>query len=144
MPFTTPPMFTSGQILNASHLNILSEDIAYLWGIARGPNIPWPRVGGPSGVVGTWLIRHRCRYLNVRFEWDKGTDPGADFSLSVVYNGVTIQTGTLGAGGGIRNYQIDLNPQGLTVGNFYEIAITAYTNSYAGTFVYLNHLYEAD
>lgn len=144
MPFTTPPTFMSGQILNASQLNILSEDIAYLWGIARGPNIPWPRVGGPSGVVGTWLIRHRCRYLYAQIEWGKGTDPGGDFGLTITYNGVTIQADTLGAGYNMENYQIDLNPQGLTVGNFYEIAITAYTNSYFGTYIYLNHLYEAD
>jgi hypothetical protein len=142
VPFTTPPTFTSGQILNASQLNILSQDIAYLWGIARGPNIPWPRVGGAS-VVGTWLIRHRCRYLKAQVAWDKGTDPGAAFTLTIQYNNVTVQTDTF-TGAGVRNYSIDLNPQNLTVGNFYQISINAFTNSFMGTYIYLNHLYEAD
>lgn len=144
MPFVTPPTFSDDQILSASQLNTLSADIAYLWGIARGPNIPWPRIGGASGATGVWLIRHRCRYLNAQIEWDKGTDPGGDFGLTITYGGETILTDTLGAGYNTNNYQIDLNPFGFTVGEFYEIAVTSYTNSYFGTYIYLNHLFEAD
>lgn len=36
MPYTTPPTFVSGGTVTASNLNILSDDIEYLYGISQG------------------------------------------------------------------------------------------------------------
>jgi hypothetical protein len=36
MSYTTPPTFVSGDILTAAELNVLGDDIVYLYGVAQG------------------------------------------------------------------------------------------------------------
>lgn len=89
MPFTTPPTFTSGAILQASQLNILSDDIAFINSLTDYVN--------PSGstyqygVGGTeWMgnhsgfIRHRNRYLHYYLVLESGSITNTPHVLHLV------------------------------------------------------------
>lgn len=143
MSYTTPPTFADDAVLSAAQLNILSDDIAYLYGLASAVNPPFQRAGGASGAGGTWLIRHRADYLYAGIEWVKGGDPGADFPFMIRYNGNTL-VDTFLTGDSSAAYQLDLTGLGLTEGDFYEIEVESYTGSYFGTYIYLNYLFEAN
>jgi hypothetical protein len=146
MPYTTPPTFADDDVLSAAQLNILSDNIEYLYGLSASANIPFPSTGGASGVNATFFIRHRSRYLYVRNRRDHGADPGAGFQLTIDYGGVEIydeDTGTSGVEV-IEVLQIDLDPLSLVVGTWYAIDITFPTNSFSGTYAFIDYIYEAD
>jgi hypothetical protein len=90
MPFTTPPTFADAAILSAAQLNILSDDISWLFGLVGGPNLPFNSLA--SGIVNlsssnnSWLLRHRHRYLHylVRLTANDNND------LDLFYNGVRV------------------------------------------------------
>lgn len=144
MSYVVPPTFVDDQILSAAQLNVLGDDIAYLYGLARAANPPFPQVYTASAINGKWLLRHRCRYLYAQIRWVH--EPGGNaFPLTITYGGVTVKADSLGGNGTFTNsYQIDLNPHGFTMGQFYEITVQANTNSYFGTYLWLKYLYEAD
>lgn len=147
MAWTTPPTFTSGNILTAAQLNILSDDQEHLYGLAQSPNLPIVRAGGAAGVTDKYyIVRHRLQYLNVRATWDKGSDPGSDFSLTVYYDGTSVISQSLGGTTETTTtYQADLDSSpSPTVGNWYEIEIDAATNSYSGTYLYIDAVWESE
>ena len=41
MAWTTPPTFVDGAVASAANLNILSNDLEHLEGVAPGPNAPF-------------------------------------------------------------------------------------------------------
>lgn len=71
MAYTPPPTFTDGQTASAAQLNVLRDDIQYLYGIAQAPN--------PAMVVlradeewytgpNYFVIRHKHAYVRYRIE----------------------------------------------------------------------------
>ena len=81
MAYTPPPTFTDGQTASAAQLNVLRDDIQYLYGIAQAPN--------PAMIViyeaGAWFtgpeyfaIRHKHAYLRFRIEARWWTTDNAD------------------------------------------------------------------
>ncbi len=145
--FQRQPDVVDGDLLSAYWLNTLSDNIEYLHGLATGYAIPFPRSGGASGIVAkSWWQRHRLQYLNVQVTWDKGTDPGADFTLTVKWGGsggTTVISQSLG--GTLPTtaiFGVDINAAA-ALGGWYEVWIDAPTNSYAGTYLYIDQIYEA-
>ena len=113
MAWATPPTFTSGDILTASNLNILSDDIEYLKGYTNGAMPGCPAIAlADSGDI-LYLLRHMHRYLHI-----KTTNTGGN--LTVKYSTTTVKTTSLS---GTQTWDIDLNSYGLTVGAFYVVTV---------------------
>ena len=71
MAYTPPPTFTDGQVASAAALNVLRDDIQWLYGIAQAPN--------PAMLIvrqeGSWFtgpeyfaMRHKHQYLRFRIQ----------------------------------------------------------------------------
>lgn len=71
MAYTPPPTFTDGQVASAAALNVLRDDIQWLYGIAQAPN--------PAMMIvrqeGSWFtgpqyfaMRHKHAYLRFRIK----------------------------------------------------------------------------
>lgn len=87
MPFIAPPTFSSGQILTASQLNVLSDDIEFLNSITDYINVPFSKyvyglIGTQSMSEAKWLFRHRGRYLHYYLTLDTG-DVDAPLTIKV-------------------------------------------------------------
>lgn len=89
MAYTTPPTFTS-TTLSASQLNILSDDIEYLYGMITGVNLPVASLrivnDNYTSTNNQWLVRHAHRYLHYKVRLVGGTND----SLSIYYDGVRV------------------------------------------------------
>lgn len=77
MPYVTPPTFSTGQILTAAQLNVLSDDIEFLNSITDYINVPFSKyVYGTAGVQSMteakWLFFHRHDYLHYYMTIDTG------------------------------------------------------------------------
>ncbi len=150
MAWVTPPTFADDVAAssNATNLNILKDDAEYLNDQQRTIQLPFWRLGGASGVPSQSLFRHHAqRYLKIRVTWDKGTDPGANFTLTVKWEGsggTTVISESLGGTTPTtQTFTADLDTLvSPTVGTLYEIHIAAATNSYAGTYLFVDVLYE--
>lgn len=67
MPYTTPPTFADGNVLSATELNTLSEDVEFLYSITHGMNIPFTSETRTStGDTRHWQFRRRVRYLHYK------------------------------------------------------------------------------
>lgn len=117
MPWTTPPTFVNGAILSAAQLNIHSDNLDYLYGIALAPNIPFlAREVGQEGA--TWYFRYRLRYIH--YYYDILHDPSDDVKIYVngtqAYHDGTPDEGSVAGA-------IDLNSLGLTSLNWYAVNV---------------------
>lgn len=88
MPYSTPPTFSTGQILTATQLNVLSGDIEYLNSITDFINVPFSKyVYGLSGAQNmgevTWVFRHRHQYLHYSLSIDTSS---VDSPLEIIAN----------------------------------------------------------
>jgi hypothetical protein len=78
MPYyITPPMFSPGQILTASQLNVLSGDIEYLNSLSDYLNIPFSKyvygtLGEQNMAEAKWMFIHRHQYLHYYMTIDTG------------------------------------------------------------------------
>jgi hypothetical protein len=69
MAYTPPPTFTDGQTASAAQLNVLRDDIQYLYAIAQSPNVAMKLIR----TAGEWffgpdyfVVRHKHEYLRYR------------------------------------------------------------------------------
>jgi len=126
----------TGEILTASYLNALSENVAHVWGGAMGINMPFQgyrnnSVGSIDSDSCQWLIRHRLRYVHykvnvtdpldyIRLKYTDGTD-----TITIFANE------TPGATQAFDSY-VDTDGLGLTTGTWYkayfEIAFVSGSN----------------
>ena len=71
MAYTPPPTFTDGQTASAAALNVLRDDIQWLYGIAQAPN-PAMMIVRQEGAWFTgpayFAIRHKHAYLRYRIQ----------------------------------------------------------------------------
>lgn len=125
MAWTSPPTFADGNILTANQLNILSDDIEYLYGLGDVLNVPFcsKRYEGSSPFqnVARWRIRKKYRYLHYSFTLSAGyINP--DFRLYYDVNKIFEITSpsTLSTLQTWSGY-VDLNGLSLTTGTWYLI-----------------------
>lgn len=68
MPYTTLPTFADGDVLTAADLNLLADNIEFLFGLVSGVNVPFSSdsIAGSSGVLTSsrpYAVRYQARYL---------------------------------------------------------------------------------
>lgn len=130
-----PPVFAAGEILSASKLNTLSNNVDFLRGIAQAPNVPWLVKSDPFQAV----VMHRLPSLYVQYN---GGAAGVLDSFQILYQHPTegdvevylddpVTTG-------INTVEIDLSGLGLTIGELYVVTVTwTYEEGYSsGAVVY--------
>jgi hypothetical protein len=122
MAYTSPPTFVNGNILTASQLNLLADDVQFLAGIAGRINIPFQSIisGAGSGIDAVWQIRHTHRYLLYYITQNASTSD----QMKIRYDGTEIysDTGDRAAPYLWSGYvDLDSSPGGLTVGDWYQI-----------------------
>jgi hypothetical protein len=93
MPYVTPTTFADGNVLSASQLNVLSDDIEYLYGIVRQTNPATQMVEVAAGDSATgdetkWAIRHKTETFKYRMDLVQGT---AD-AVRIKYGSTTVFT----------------------------------------------------
>lgn len=103
MSYTAIPSLSDGNILSASWLNTVADDIAYLYSLANTANTPFNSVRKTTDLfddtVQEWVIRHRLQYYHYKI-----TSQGGPWVYArVYYNGVKI-AGTEAAGTTFSGY----------------------------------------
>jgi len=132
MLFQTPPDFVDG-VLSATQLNILSDDLEYLYGLSSGVNMPFlrdPQFQGGNNTISYWQIRHRAQYLNVYIAYTLDASWNNHLAWTVTYGGTTISSTDPIAYANPGYVSFDLNALGsFTLGNWYEITIAVRAHS---------------
>lgn len=126
MAWVTPPTFSDGAILSAAQLNILSEDIAWLYERAQQVNVARQplsiSVGDGDEEEVSAAIRHKFNTLEYRIAMSGGTFD----DLSIQYDSTTIFTDTNDRSNPyVYSGTIDLTSFGFTVGQVYRVRISA-------------------
>jgi hypothetical protein len=116
MAWTTPPTFVDASPASAAQLNILSDDLEFLQGVAAGPNAPFQSVVHTNSGNTTYHLRYRYRYLH--YKYVISTDPGDDVKIRV--NGTISYSDGVASMGTYSGY-VDLNSLGLTAGSWYPV-----------------------
>lgn len=136
MAWTTPPTFVDGNLLSAAQLNVLSNDLAELYGMAQGPNTPFLSMVS-AGVSLTasnnlWYMRYQLPYLHFKC---RCVDFGIH-SFEIYLNGVQrVSDPTDYAPSHTYQGYIALAGLGLTLGALYPIYVIASLYSFAPFFV---------
>lgn len=134
MAWTSPPTFSSGAVLTASQLNILSDDLEYLHGYVSGQNPGMASIVTDFDGDSFGIIRHMQRYLHCVYLCQDDikiyySDDGSSWT-QVFHDGApngTVADSTI----------TDLNGFGFTVGALYHVKFTMDS----GTVFYM---YESD
>ena len=120
MAWTSPPTFVTGAVLSAAQLNILSDDVEYLYGIAQQVQIPFATLvtaDDLSAANNGWRILYTHRYLHYRISID-----GWNCTLMQIYaNNALVFNDTVTRINYVWAGYVDLNSLGLTVGQWYTL-----------------------
>ena len=116
MAWTTPPTFVDASPASAAQLNILSDDLEHLQGVAAGPNAPFQSYVFTNSGTATYHLRYRYRYLH--YSYTVATDPGDDVNIKV--NGTSVVHDGAPGEATVTSY-VDLNALGLTAGSWYQV-----------------------
>ena len=117
MAWTTPPTFVDGNLWSAAQLNILSDDLNELWGLAQGPNTPFLSLYS-QGISLTsennlQYFRYQLPYLHYKA---RCIDYGV-VSFTIYINGVSAYSdATDYTGAHTYTGYINLSGRGLTIG----------------------------
>jgi hypothetical protein len=126
MPYVTPPTFADGNVLSASQLNTLSDDVEFLYGVVRMTNPPFlgeeltAGDGDTESSNSLWVVLHRMETLRYHMSLEQGT---AD-AVRIKYGGVTVfqdsndQSATYEYLG-----TVDLTSFAFTVGEVYLVSV---------------------
>ena len=118
MAWTTPPTFVTSNAASAAQLNILSDDLEFLQGVAAGPNAPFQSVVFTNSGTATYHLRYRYRYLH--YSYTVSVDPGDDIKIKV--NGTTKVSDGAPGEATVTSY-VDLTSMGLTPGTWYPVTV---------------------
>jgi hypothetical protein len=120
MPWTPPPTFSTGQVLTATDLNILSEDVDFLKGRGDAPSLPF--LTPTLDVAGNMylMLYHKYRYIHYEF-FNNGSNntiklwfvDGGNFTRTIYSN--------TNAPFGLTWGYVDTNPWVMAVGTKYLI-----------------------
>jgi hypothetical protein len=133
MAYTTPPTFSDGSILSASQLNILSDDVEYLYGTVQQTNAATfaYELGpgdGASEEAARWVIRHKTNTFRYSMIVTQGTIDSVDIDFQPVAGGTAVEVFTDGTNrSATYTYSgtVDISAKGFTVGNWYTVIVTA-------------------
>lgn len=130
MAWTTPPTFSDGAVLSAAQLNILSEDISYLWERAQQVNVARPRVTVSStdgdDIDSDYFLSHKFE----TFEWDLVISGGDIDQVMIrlyvndVLEGTPLNDGTNRATGYEYQGTADISSYGIAVGTLTKVKVT--------------------
>lgn len=132
MAWTTPPTFVDGNLWSAAQLNILSDDLNELWGLAQGPNTPFLSLYS-QGISLTsennlQYFRYQLPYLHYKA---RCIDYGV-VSFTIYINGVSAYSdATDYTGAHTYTGYINLSGRGLTIGELYPINVVAPLHTFA-------------
>lgn len=121
MAYTTNPTFSNGNVLTAAQMNVLADNIEFLYSLTTGVGIPFTSetltIGGDSR---NWVFRRQARYLHYKI---RSTQNDTD-KLRIFVNGnAELDDGTNRIGAYTWESYIDLT--GITappsVGAFYLV-----------------------
>lgn len=124
MPWTSIADWADGDILSATKLNQVVDNLEYLWALAQSVNPPRPvdTVTAGDGADGseTMVITHRHRYLYFYFSISQGTfdDMSVSYGATTVFSDATDRSNPY-----VYEQTIDLDPFAFTVGQTYTIHI---------------------
>ena len=119
MAYTTPPDFVTGAILSAAQLNILSDDVDFLNGIAQAPNIPFQAYEFVGTESRDWYMRYRHPYL--LYYYDVLHNPADDIKIYV--NDVEVFHDGAPGEETVEGH-IDLAALGLTLRSWYKVTVS--------------------
>lgn len=144
MAYTTPATFADGNILTAAQLNILSDDIEFLYSLMSGINIPFSsQTLTGSGNTRKWIFRHQARYLHYKFRLTTGTSDELDIRLgaadTIEYTDATNRTAAYTWTGYIDLTATTENPAD---GDFYHVFVE-FDFAAAGEFI-VDYFLESD
>lgn len=131
MPWVSPPAFSDGDYLTASNLNVLSDDIEYLYGLAHQVNTGSLLIDFTPGS-GTTEIQtvHFLRHFNNTFRYRAEVVQGTIDSLIIKYVNSAGTPVTIFNDGGTNPSApylwagtVDLTAFGFVVGDYYEIRV---------------------
>lgn len=153
MAWSTPPTFSDGAILSASQLNILSDNVEYLYSLLNRPNMPFVKgtlsAGGGATTAVYWGVWHVHRYLKYKIAVSGGNTD----SMRMTYyangaGGNLINDGIDRASGYVWEGSIDLDSvlSGVLAaqyGQLGEIMVEMVGQSPGGGGVHVLYLYES-
>lgn len=131
MAWTTPPTFADNTILSAAQLNILSEDISYLWERAQQVNVAreYESISPGDGDEANedYVIAHKFDTFEYDVRLGVGTFDG--FRIRIydggVLKGAVFDTADDQSAPYTYSGTTDTSSFGLTVGNIYIVRVTA-------------------
>ena len=117
MAWTTPPTFVTSNPNSAAQLNILSDDLEFLQGIADAPNAPFQSLVVTADVDTTYHIRYEGDvYFHYKYIISGSNGDAVDITL----NGSNIYSDGVSSTGTYAGY-VDITSLGLTAGTWYPI-----------------------
>ncbi|MFZ1753627.1 MAG: hypothetical protein WBO46_18995 [Caldilineaceae bacterium] len=155
MAWQAPPTFTD-TTLSAAQLNILSDDVEYLYGLSSAVNMPFlrdPAFQGGNNTTSYWQIRHRAQYLNAYIGYTVDAGWIDHLAWTVTYGGTTLSSTDPIAYTSPGYVAFDLDALGsFTLGNWYEITIAvrghnaghAVQTTFGSTEFFVYRLFESD
>lgn len=144
MAWTTPPTFSDNAVLSAAQLNILSDDLAYLYGLLQAPQAAMTTLYANQHLASTnnaWKIRYRHRYLHFRVT--VALNVCTDLNLFVNGTQYVIDTADRSQGYVYSGY-VDVNSQGLTLGTVYNCYFTSTLSPEALSALLVEYLIQAE
>jgi hypothetical protein len=133
MAWTNPPTFSTDDVLTATNLNILSDDLAYLHGYVSGANPAMTSVELAVDGDAYFIIRHLHRYLRISYR--------CNADIKIWYDATEVYHDGTPDGVNETRYA-DLNALGLTVGQLYTVKATLDSDGGEPRFVFF--MYESD
>jgi hypothetical protein len=113
MAWTNPPTFSTDDVLSASNLNILSDDLSFLHGYVSGANPAMTSVVLTVDGDCFFVVRHLHRYMRILYMCQN--------DIKVYYDSTEVFHDGAPNGSIPESTYVDLNSFGLTVGQLYTI-----------------------
>lgn len=145
MAWVSPPAFSDSTVLSAAQINILSQDIEFLYGTTQGINTPFNSMVVQQLALDAtnhgWWIRHQHRYFHykIRLTNDVCNTLALYFNGSTVINDTSVRTASYTWSG-----YYDLNSLSLTTGTWYKIHFVTTLPTYTFLKMSIDYLLESD
>lgn len=141
MPWTANPSFSDGTVGSAASMNILSDNIEYIWSLISGINVPFCGEQITTGTSRPYSFRRQGRYLHYKFRLLSGDSDETDIRIDGFNED---GDGTNRASPYTWTGYIDLTTttSAPAVNDFYEVTV-GFTPNPTGTF-HVDYFIESD
>jgi hypothetical protein len=124
MAWTAPGTAVDGTVLSAAFLNIVRDDLEYLYGLSSGVNVPQSaRSLSITGAYGPniWTFRHKADWLNIFLAWEIDTGWVDHFSFELRAGATVLYSADPWpvAASGAQFFAFDTS--GLVIGDWYTL-----------------------